>query len=164
MKGHLTEIRNKIFGLKELKHQVQQWKDSGERIVFTNGCFDLLHAGHVSYLAAAADLGTKLIIGLNSDSSLRGLKGPSRPLVAEDYRALLMASLGFVDGIVIFSEETPIKLIEMVLPDVLVKGGDYRIEDIVGAEAVVQNGGEVKTLPFVQGLSTSALISRIKGG
>ena len=160
--SHLNTIQKKIFLLNELKTQVDSWKKSGKKIVFTNGCFDIVHRGHVEVLANTADLGEKLIIGLNSDSSIKKLKGENRPIVNEKSRALLLASLTFVDAVVLFSEETPINLISTLLPAVLAKGGDYEIETIVGHEVVQNNGGEVILVPFVNGFSSTDIIERIK--
>ncbi|PCK07628.1 MAG: bifunctional heptose 7-phosphate kinase/heptose 1-phosphate adenyltransferase [Alteromonadaceae bacterium] len=148
--------------LETLKQQVQLAKQKGERIVFTNGCFDILHSGHVSYLQQASQLGDKLVVGLNSDASISRLKGASRPIVPLDERLLVMGSLNCVDWVVDFDEDTPLNLIEHILPDILCKGGDYIVEDIVGYNCVTGNGGEVKTLPFVQGRSTSSIIKKIQ--
>ena len=160
--SHLNKINSKIFTLEELKVQVDSWKKSGEKIVFTNGCFDLVHRGHIEVLARTADLGTKFIIGLNSDSSIKELKGESRPIVDENSRAILLAALSFVDAIILFSEDTPINLISTLVPDVLAKGGDYEIETIVGHKVVQENGGEVKLVPFVDGFSSTNIIEKIK--
>ena len=132
------------------------------KIVFTNGCFDIMHRGHVELLASAADLGDKLIIGLNSDDSIKRIKGENRPIIKEMSRAILLSSLSFVDAIVFFSEETPINLINLIMPDILAKGGDYKIGTIVGAEVVQKNGGKIHLIPFVDGFSTSNIINKIK--
>jgi rfaE bifunctional protein nucleotidyltransferase chain/domain len=155
-------IQAKITTLPELKKRVDAWKACGEKVVFTNGVFDLLHTGHITYMAEAADLGTKLIIGLNSDSSVKRLKGPERPVNDQDSRALLLASMFFIDAIVIFEEDTPLNLITTLLPDVLAKGGDYTIAKIVGAKEVMENGGEVKVIGFVGGFSSTGIINRIR--
>jgi len=162
MEQHFQHIQAKIVGLDALQQRVNRWKDAGQKVVFTNGCFDILHAGHVNYLAAAADLGDKLIIGLNADTSLKKLKGERRPIIPQDQRALLLAALEFVDAVVLFEEDTPLQLIRTLAPDVLAKGGDYTIDTIVGAEDVQQNGGEVKVITFVDGLSTSKIIEKIR--
>jgi D-beta-D-heptose 7-phosphate kinase/D-beta-D-heptose 1-phosphate adenosyltransferase len=133
-------------------------------VVFTNGCFDLLHPGHVSYLDEARRLGDHLVVGVNTDASVQRLKGPGRPLVAQDDRALVVAALAAVDGVTLFDEDTPLALIEALKPDVLVKGGDYELDTIVGREAVESAGGEVRVIPFVAGHSTSELIQRIRSG
>lgn len=132
----------------------------GKKVVFTNGCFDILHAGHVTYLSEAKKLGDVLIVGLNSDDSVRRLKGASRPVNEQQDRAYVLDALASVDYVCIFEEDTPLELIEKVIPDVLVKGGDYRVEDIVGADIVGKNGGEVIVLPFVKGKSTTSIIER----
>ena len=160
--SHLNTIQKKIFSLDELKTQIDSWKKSGEKIVFTNGCFDIVHRGHIEVLANTADLGEKLIIGLNSDCSIEKLKGENRPILNEKSRALLLASLTFVDAIVLFSEETPINLISMLLPNVLAKGGDYDINTIVGHKIVQDNGGEVILVPFIDGFSSTNIIEKIK--
>lgn len=160
--SHLNKINSKIFSLDDLKNQVNAWKQAGGDVVFTNGCFDIIHRGHIEVLAQTADLGDRLIIGLNSDSSIQKLKGENRPIIEEQSRAILLASLEFVDAVVIFSEDTPLKLISALLPDVLAKGGDYEIETIVGHEIVQQNGGKVKLVPFVDGFSSTTIIEKIK--
>jgi len=160
--SHLNKINSKIFSFDDLKNQVNAWKQAGEEVVFTNGCFDIIHRGHIEVLAQTADLGDRLIIGLNSDTSIQKLKGKNRPIIEEQSRAILLASLEFVDAVVIFSEDTPLKLISALLPDVLAKGGDYEIETIVGHEIVQQNGGKVKLVPFVDGFSSTTIIDKIK--
>ena len=156
------QLAQKILSLEDLSSVVKQWKDEGQHIVFTNGVFDLLHAGHITYLSEAADLGTKLIIGLNSDSSVQRIKGPTRPVNNNETRSLLLASMFFIDAIVLFSDDTPLELIKAVLPDVLVKGGDYQADHIVGARETRENGGEVKVLTFLPGYSSTAVIDKIK--
>ena len=133
-----------------------------QKIVFTNGCFDVLHFGHVHYLLEAKELGDILVVGLNSDDSVRRLKGPSRPINGEMERAFVLASLAFVDYVTLFEEDTPENLIKIVRPDVLVKGGDYTIDQIVGADFVMQNGGTVTTIPFVEGYSSTQIIEQLK--
>ena len=133
-----------------------------QKIVFTNGCFDILHFGHVHYLLEAKKLGDILVVGLNSDDSVRRLKGPTRPINGEKERAFVLASLAFVDYITLFEEDTPENLIKVVQPDVLVKGGDYTIDQIVGADFVMQNGGTVTTIPFVEGYSSTQIIEQLK--
>lgn len=139
----------------------QKWKKASQSIVFTNGCFDILHAGHINYLEQASQKGDRLIVGVNSDSSIKKLKGEDRPIIHEEQRAYLMASLVFVDMVVIFEEETPLELIEMITPDVLVKGSDYRIDDIVGGKHVMSKGGKVETIDFVHTISTSEIVNTI---
>lgn len=141
---------------------IEQWRNNGNRIVFTNGCFDLLHPGHIDYLDKAAGLGNKLIIGLNDDDSIRRLKGDTRPINPLQDRAIMLAALRAVALVVPFPEDTPLRLITALRPDVLVKGGDYRPDDIVGASVVRQNGGEVIVMPFLEGYSSSKLIQRIQ--
>ncbi len=133
-----------------------------QKIVFTNGCFDVLHFGHVHYLLEAKKLGNILVVGLNSDDSVRRLKGPTRPINGEKERAFVLAALSFVDYVVLFEEDTPENLIKAVWPDVLVKGGDYALDQIVGADFVTQNGGTVTTIPFVEGFSSSQIIEQLK--
>jgi len=152
-----------IYSLQELITIRKNWTKSGERIVFTNGVFDLIHPGHILYLEEAAQLGTKLIIGLNSDSSAKTLnKGDHRPINDEIARAIVISALKSVDAVVLFDESTPISLIEAIKPDTLVKGGDYSIDQIVGADIVIANGGQVKTLQFVEGYSTTAIEQKIQ--
>ena len=162
--SELHKINDKIISLEELKARIESWKANGKKIVFTNGCFDILHRGHVEVLAKTADLGDKLIIGLNSDSSIKKLKKENRPIVDEKSRALLLAAFSFVDAIVLFSEQTPINLIAEIKPDILAKGGDYEIQEIVGHEVVQQNGGEVITIPLTEGFSSTNIIDKIQNG
>ncbi|HLK97456.1 MAG TPA: D-glycero-beta-D-manno-heptose 1-phosphate adenylyltransferase [Hymenobacter sp.] len=152
--------KDKILSRAELLPLVATWKAEGQRVVFTNGCFDLLHLGHVDYLEKARHLGDKLVLGLNTDASVSRLK-PGRPLQDEVSRARILASLLFVDAVVLFDEQTPLALIEAVLPDILVKGDDYSISGIVGYEVVLQNGGQVLTVPLVAGYSTTRIVERI---
>ena len=159
---HLNKINSKIFSLDDLKNQVNAWKQAGEEVVFTNGCFDIIHRGHIEVLAQTADLGDRLIIGLNSDSSIQKLKGEDRPIIDEQARAILLSALSFVDAVILFPEDTPINLISTLLPDLLAKGGDYEIETIVGHEIVQNNGGEVILVPFVDGFSSTIIIDKIK--
>jgi D-glycero-beta-D-manno-heptose 1-phosphate adenylyltransferase len=158
----LDLIQSKIADWDGASKQVQEWKATGERVVFTNGCFDLLHYGHLCYLAQARALGDRLVIGLNSADSVRRLKGPNRPINDEPTRRLQMASLQFVDLVVTFEQDTPGALIQHLVPNILVKGGDYAIDEIVGAEVVQQNGGEVHVLPYIQGYSTTAIEQKIR--
>ncbi|MXV13963.1 D-glycero-beta-D-manno-heptose 1-phosphate adenylyltransferase [Hufsiella ginkgonis] len=160
---NLAHIKDKIFSLASLAATVEEWRSNGEKIVFTNGCFDLLHLGHIDYLAKAANLGDKLVIGVNTDRSTSALKGPSRPITNETSRTAMLASFFFVDAVVLFDEPTPYELISIVVPDVLVKGADYTIDQIVGADIVLARGGEVKTLHYLEGYSTSAIERKIRG-
>ena len=163
MKHDLEHILlNKILDLKAAKNKVITWQAENQRVVFTNGVFDLLHIGHITYLAKAADLGDKLIIGLNADSSVRRIKGDGRPVNDQNSRAALLAALFFVDAVTIFDEDTPHNLITALLPDILVKGADYAVENIVGAKEVLANGGEVKTITFVDGYSSTSIINKIR--
>ncbi|WP_295655661.1 D-glycero-beta-D-manno-heptose 1-phosphate adenylyltransferase [uncultured Mucilaginibacter sp.] len=155
-------LKSKLYTLDALKAEREKWKAAGQKVVFTNGVFDLLHIGHISYLAAAAGLGQKLIIGLNSDASTRRLKGPTRPVNDEYSRSIMLAAIFFIDAVVLFEEDTPIIPITTLLPDILVKGGDYSIDQIVGAPEVMANGGEVKAIEFVEGYSSSKIIDKIK--
>ncbi len=159
---HLNTINNKIYSAEELKVQVNIWKQKGEEIVFTNGCFDVVHRGHIEVLAHTADLGDKLIIGLNSDTSIKKIKGKNRPIIKEESRAILLASLTFVDAVILFSEETPYNLVKQIVPDILAKGGDYKIEEIAGNDIVKENGGEIILVPFIDGFSTTEIIEKIK--
>lgn len=155
-------IAQKILSQDELGRRVAQWRVLDKKIVFTNGVFDLLHAGHIQSLTAAASEGDFLIVGLNSDSSVKRLKGDSRPLNDQDSRALLLASLIMIDAVVIFDDDTPLNLINVVKPDVLVKGGDYTIDQIVGAKEVMTSGGRVVINPILEGFSTTGLIEQMK--
>jgi D-glycero-beta-D-manno-heptose 1-phosphate adenylyltransferase len=154
-------IQEKIYVLEDLKRRLLQWRFLGKRIVFTNGCFDILHRGHIYSLSQAAAEADYLIVGLNSDASTRGLKGPGRPVNDEQSRALVLASLLMVDAVIIFDEPTPLELIKELLPDVLVKGGDYTVENVAGAKEVIANGGRVVINPIVEGFSTTAIIKRL---
>ncbi len=155
------DFKSKIVTTKKAREMVATWQGQGEKVVFTNGCFDLVHRGHVEYLAKAAEKGSRLILGLNSDSSVQRLKGPSRPIVDEDSRAVLLAAFEFIDVVVLFEEDTPYELIKAVQPDVLVKGADYNPEDIVGYDVVTERGGAVETITFVEGFSTTNIIEKI---
>ena len=158
----LQWITNKIVTKDVLVHRVNAWKATGKKIVFTNGVFDILHHGHIDYLARAASFGNILVVGVNTDASVKRLKGNERPLNSENDRAFQLAALMFVDAVCLFSEDTPEELIISVAPDVLAKGGDYTIETIAGASSVLNNGGQVEIIPFVEGYSTTSLIDRIK--
>lgn len=156
------DAANKIVTVAEATRRAQKARAAGGKVVFTNGCFDLLHAGHVRYLGQARDMGEMLIVGLNSDESVRSLdKSPERPLVPEDQRAEVLAALAAVDLVVVFAEPTPADLIQAIEPDVLVKGGDWPVESIVGAKGVQARGGQVLSIPLVEGLSTTNMVERI---
>ncbi len=163
MMDKLRWIEEKILTREDLRRQCNVWRTSGQRLVFTNGCFDILHTGHIDYLARAASLGNRLIVGVNSSASVSRLKGPERPLNSEANRALALAALMLVDAVCIFEEDTPLELIEVLQPDVLAKGGDYTPATIVGAGFVQSRGGEVAVIPFVEGYSTTGLIAKIRG-
>src|SRR5580698_9414249 len=163
MKHDLEHILlNKILDLNAAKNKVITWQAEGQKVVFTNGVFDLLHIGHITYLAKAADLGNKLVIGLNAESSVKRIKGDDRPINDQSSRAALLAALFFVDAVTIFDEDTPQNLITKLLPNILVKGADYSVENIVGAKEVLANGGEVKTITFVDGYSSTSIINKIR--
>lgn len=150
-----------ILNHQELKQKIDVWKNANETIVFTNGCFDLLHLGHVQYLKEAKLLGSKLIVAANSDASVSALKGKHRPIQVEESRINILASLAYIDAVTVFSEETPLSLIEMLLPNVLVKGGDWLPSQIVGSDIVIKHGGSVHSLPFIDGYSTTAIEHKI---
>ncbi|MBE9511064.1 MAG: D-glycero-beta-D-manno-heptose 1-phosphate adenylyltransferase [Bacteroidetes bacterium] len=154
-------IKSKIVSGTDLTRRLAVYRFKNQKVVFTNGCFDLIHLGHVEYLMQAANLGNVLIIGLNSDSSIIKIKGSGRPVLDQESRAMTLAAFSFVNNIVLFNEETPCELIKQVRPDILVKGGDYKPEEIVGYDIVKDNGGEVKILDFIKGYSTSDIIERI---
>jgi len=153
---------DKIVGREQLAALVADARRTGRRVVFTNGCFDLLHVGHVRYLAAARDQGDLLVVGLNDDASVRRLKGPSRPLVDESARAEVIAALGAVDYVTLFGEDTPYALIAAVQPDVLVKGADWAADQVVGRDVVEARGGRVILIPVVEGFSTTSLVDRLR--
>lgn len=155
-------LLDKITDAEKLKGTIAQWKSEGKKVVFTNGVFDLLHIGHITYMAKASELGDKLVIGLNSDASVKRIKGDDRPVNDQNSRAALLAALFFVDAIVLFEEDTPLNLITTLMPNVLVKGADYAIENIVGGKEVIANGGEVKTISFVEGYSSTSIIQKIR--
>ena len=159
--NYFENIKSKILDGKNLENWLEECRRSGKKIVFSNGCFDILHRGHVEYLSKAAAKGDVLIIGLNTDASVRRLKGPSRPVNDENARAFVLAALGFVSAVTLFDEDTPYQLINKVQPDVLVKGSDYKPEDIVGYNIVMANGGRVETIDLVEGFSTTKTIEKL---
>ena len=161
---HLDIIKRKVVDLNQLQHLIYRWRFLSKKIVFTNGCFDILHLGHIDYLAKASDLGDILVLGVNSDASTRGLKGPNRPINNEEQRSVLLASLHFMDAVIIFDDPTPIELIKIVRPDVLVKGSDYNLSNIVGADVVQSYNGQVKTIDFLPGYSTTLIEEKIISG
>lgn len=157
----IERIERKIICEKDLNNLILKWREENQKIVFTNGCFDLLHLGHVDYLAKAKDLGDRLIIGVNTDSSVKRLKGENRPLQDENSRLHILAALHSVDAVVLFDDDTPYELIKKIQPDILVKGADYKIENIVGYDIVTSRGGSVKTIEFIEGYSTTNIEQRI---
>ena len=157
----IEKIKNKITSLTTLQIKLREWEKKGNKIIFTNGCFDIIHQGHIDYLAKAKDLGDILIIGLNTDKSVSEIKGKNRPIQDQKSRAVILASMQFVDSIVYFSDPTPYELIKAIQPDILVKGADYKPEEIVGYDIVKAKGGEIKTLKFLEGYSTSAIEKKI---
>jgi rfaE bifunctional protein nucleotidyltransferase chain/domain len=163
MTPKLQWIQNKILDRPALMRKCAAWHVTGNRIVFTNGVFDILHLGHLDYLARAADFGNRLVIGVNTDASVRRLKGEERPINIEDDRLFALASLLVVDAVCLFDEDTPAELIAALKPDVLAKGGDYTVDTIVGAKDVMARGGSVEVIPFVTGYSTTGLIGKIRG-
>lgn len=161
MEKIIYEIQDKVYlNMLRLQDELKYWKAHNKKIVFTNGCFDILHRGHIEYLIEAKELGDILIVGLNSDNSVKKLKGDNRPINDQMSRGLILASLMFVDAVVIFDEETPLNLIKMVNPGILVKGGDYISEEIVGYDFVKENGGEIITIDLVRGFSTTDIIKK----
>jgi D-beta-D-heptose 7-phosphate kinase/D-beta-D-heptose 1-phosphate adenosyltransferase len=158
----IDSIPQKIVALKHLSFKIEAWRATGKTIAFTNGCFDILHEGHIFSLSQAAKEADLLIVGVNSDASVKRLKGIDRPINHENSRALLLASLAIVDAVVIFEEDTPLEVIKEILPDFLVKGGDYTVDQIVGAKEVIANGGNVIINPIVEGFSTTGIIQQIK--
>lgn len=157
-----NHLESKIYSREALVEQCLEWKNQGLKIVFTNGCFDILHEGHVRYLAEARGLGNKLVLGLNSDASVSRLKGPSRPINPQGSRAIVLAGLSAVDAVCVFEEDTPYEMIESLLPDILVKGGDWKTEQIVGSNLVLDHGGQVFSLSFHEGYSTTRIEQKIK--
>lgn len=158
----VSSIPHKIYTIDTLLQQIQRWRLQNQKIVFTNGVFDILHEGHIASLSEAASFGHILIVGVNADASVKRLKGDSRPINGEDSRMLLLASLVMTDAVIRFEEDTPLNLITAIMPDVLVKGGDYTLEQIVGAKEVMATGGEVKIVPILEGFSTTGIIERMK--
>jgi rfaE bifunctional protein nucleotidyltransferase chain/domain len=154
-------VTQKIVDIQGLQRLLHHWRVLGDKIVFTNGCFDVLHSGHVTLLGQCAEFGDRVVVGLNSDRSIKKIKGESRPIQQEQDRALLLASIQYVDAVILFDEATPLTLIETILPDVLVKGGDYTVSTVVGASEVLAHGGKVELVGLVQGRSTTDIASKI---
>ena len=162
MSKKLNKLKAKIFNIKDLSKIINEWRLNGDKIVFTNGCFDLIHLGHLEILARSADLGDKLIVGINSDESIKKIKGNSRPIIEEDSRAKQLAAIEFIDAVILFNEDTPYNLINILKPDVLTKGGDYKKNDIVGNQLINKEKGEVVIIPLTQGYSTTSILEKIK--
>ena len=162
MSKALERVKNKIFNKNNLLEKLEMWRGAKKKIVFTNGCFDLIHLGHIEVLARSADLGDILIIGVNTDSSIKELKGNNRPIIEEDSRAQQLASLEFVDAVILFNEQTPLELIKVIKPNVITKGGDYNSEQVVGNKIALKNEGEVIIIPLTQGYSTTTILNKIK--
>ena len=158
----MERYRLKIKDLHEIKEEIEKLKAKGQKIVFTNGCFDILHPGHTRYLFSARALGDYLVVAVNSDRSVRAIKGEGRPIIPQAGRAELVAALSFVDGVIIFDEDNPLRVIQSLMPDILVKGGDWKEVEIIGADVVKKAGGEVKRISFVTGFSTSDVIEKIR--
>ena len=161
--SQLNNISNKLLSLEELQLKLPAWKREG-KVVFTNGCFDILHLGHLDFLGKASELGHKLIVGLNTDTSVNRLKGTGRPVNNEQARAMMLASLAIVDAVVLFEEDNPYELIQRIVPNVLVKGSDYRVEEIVGHDIVLGNGGSVIPIGLLEGYSTTSIIEKMENG
>ena len=162
MSEKLNKLKAKIFNINDLSQIIKEWRLNGDKVIFTNGCFDLIHLGHLEILARSADLGDKLIVGINSDMSIKKIKGNSRPIIEEDSRAKQLAAIEFVDAVILFNEDTPYDLINVLKPDVLTKGGDYKKNDIVGNQLINKEQGEVVIIPLTQGYSTTSILEKIK--
>ena len=162
MSKSLEILNSKILDEERLLVKLTDWKKENKKIVFTNGCFDLIHLGHIEVIARSADLGDILIIGVNTDNSIKRLKGPNRPIVEEISRAKQLAALEFVDAVVFFDQDTPIDLIKVINPNVITKGGDYNTDQVIGNDIVTQNDGEVVIIPLTQGYSTTSILEKIK--
>ena len=162
MSKSLEKLNSKILDKKRLLVKLTDWKEEDKKIVFTNGCFDLIHLGHIEVIARSADLGDILIIGVNTDNSIKRLKGKNRPIVEEISRAKQLAALEFVDAVVLFDQDTPIDLIKMINPNIITKGGDYNTDQVIGNDVVTQNDGKVVIIPLTQGYSTTSILEKIK--
>ena len=162
MSKKLNKLKSKIFNIKDLSEIINEWRLNGDKIVFTNGCFDLIHLGHLEILARSADLGDKLVVAINSDMSIKKIKGSSRPIIEEDSRAKQLAAIEFIDAVILFNEDTPYDLINILKPDVLTKGGDYKKNDIVGNQLINKEQGEIVIIPLTQGYSTTSILEKIK--
>ena len=162
MSKKLNKLKAKIFNIKDLSQIIKKWRFNGDKIIFTNGCFDLIHLGHLEILARSADLGDKLIVGINSDMSIKKIKGNSRPIIKEDSRAKQLAAIEFIDAVILFNEDTPYDLISFINPDIITKGGDYKKNDVIGKELMNKKAGEVVIIPLTQGYSTTSILEKIK--
>ena len=162
MSKSLEILNSKILDKERLLVKLTDWKEENKKIVFTNGCFDLIHLGHIEVIARSADLGDILIIGVNTDNSIKRLKGKNRPIVEEISRAKQLAALEFVDAVVLFDQDTPIDLIKIINPNIITKGGDYNTDQVIGNDIVTQNDGEVVIIPLTQGYSTTSILEKIK--
>ena len=162
MSKKINKLKAKILNIKDLAKIINEWRLNGDKIVFTNGCFDLIHLGHLEILARSADLGDKLVVAINSDMSIKKIKGNSRPIIKEDSRAKQLAAIEFIDAVILFNEDTPYNLINILKPDVLTKGGDYKKNDIVGNQLINKEQGEVVIIPLTQGYSTTSILEKIK--
>ena len=162
MSKQLNKLKAKIFNIKDFTQILKEWRSVGNKIVFTNGCFDFIHLGHLEILARSADLGDKLIVGINSDKSIKRIKGKSRPIIQEDSRAKQLAAIEFVDAVILFNEDTPYDLISFINPDIITKGGDYKKNDVIGKELMNKKSGEVVIIPLTQGYSTTSILEKIK--
>ena len=162
MSKKLNKLKSKIFNIKDLSEIINEWRLNGDKIVFTNGCFDLIHLGHLEILARSADLGDKLVVAINSDMSIKKIKGSSRPIIEEDSRAKQLAAIEFIDAVILFNDDTPYDLINILKPDVLTKGGDYKKNDIVGNQLINKEQGEVVIIPLTKGYSTTSILEKIK--
>ena len=162
MSEKLNKLKAKIFNIKDLSQIIKKWRLNGDKIIFTNGCFDLIHLGHLEILARSADLGDKLIVGINSDMSIKKIKGNSRPIIEEDSRAKQLAAIEFIDAVILFNEENPYDLISFINPDIITKGGDYKKHDVIGKELMNKKSGEVVIIPLTQGYSTTSILEKIK--
>ena len=160
---YIEIAQKKIIPDEQIDYNIAYWRFKEFRVVFTNGCFDIIHRGHIEYLAKARELGDILVVGLNTDESVKRIKGDGRPLQDQDSRALILASLSFVGAVIFFNEDTPYELIKKIQPDILVKGGDYKPEEIVGFDVVQKKGGTIKTIEFIDGFSSSSMIQKLGG-
>ncbi len=162
MSKQLNKLKAKIFHIEDFTQILKEWRSDDNKIVFTNGCFDLIHLGHLEILARSADLGDKLIVGINSDKSIKRIKGKSRPIIGEGSRAKQLAAIEFVDAVILFNEDTPYDLISLINPDIITKGGDYKKNEVIGNELINKKAGEVVIIPLTQGYSTTSILEKIK--